>query len=307
MHFDKQRLVNVVAVGRRGNAPGLILCFGSRIMMKKDSRRTSRAPAVESLENRTLLTQAHPAVPLARVSHAPLVADMRSDSPATKTTIDVHSGTIGQAITFTVNVRDSAAFGAPTGSVNLVVQGTVIQTLTLTPTTSSSSRFDYSTASYTIPAAAGGPSYYFGSHTAKALYNSNGEMQSSKTATHFRIATPRYTNLGGGLKAATVVPGSGPGITAGQNAFMLYTGYLARDGKIFDDSVDHGGEPFEFTVEASPEQVITGFDEGTVGMAVGETRVLLIPPSLGYGVNGAPPTIPPNAKLVFLVTLVAIT
>ncbi len=88
---------------------------------------------------------------------------------------------------------------------------------------------------------------------------------------------------------------------------MLYTGYLARGGKIFDDSVDHGGEPFEFTVEASPEQVITGFDEGTVGMEVGETRVLLIPPSLGYGVNGAPPTIPPNAKLVFLITLVGIS
>jgi FKBP-type peptidyl-prolyl cis-trans isomerase len=276
-------------------------------MRNKLSRRVNRVPGVESLENRTLLTQAIPSVAASRALHSPRVADVRSDSPATKTLLDVHSGTLGQAITFTITVRDSAAFGAPTGAVNLVVDGTVIQTLTLTPTSSSSSRYDFSTASYTIPAGAGGPSYYFGSHTAKALYTSNAAMGSSKVATHFRIATPKYTKLGGGLKAATVVSGSGPGITAGQNAFMLYTGYLERNGKIFDDSDDHGGEPFEFTVEASPEQVITGFDVGTVGMEAGETRVLLIPSSLGYGVNGAPPTIPPRAKLVFLVTLVGIT
>jgi FKBP-type peptidyl-prolyl cis-trans isomerase FkpA len=275
-------------------------------MKKQLPRRMNRVPGVESLENRTLLAQAIPSVAAGRAQHAPLVADVRSDSPATKTLLAVRSGTLGQAITFTVTVRDSAAFGAPTGSVNLVVDGTVIQTLTLTPS-SSSSRFDFSTASYTVPAGAGGPAYYVGSQTAKALYTSNGALQSSKVATHFRITAPKYSKLGGGLKAATVVSGSGPAITAGQNAFMLYTGYIARDGKIFDDSDDHGGEPFEFTVEASPEQVITGFDEGTVGMEVGETRVLLIPPSLGYGVNGAPPTIPPNAKLVFLITLVGIS
>jgi FKBP-type peptidyl-prolyl cis-trans isomerase len=42
-------------------------------------------------------------------------------------------------------------------------------------------------------------------------------------------------------------------------------------------------------------------------MEVGETRVLEIPAALGYGSTGSPPTIPPNAKLVFLITLEGIS
>jgi len=52
--------------------------------------------------------------------------------------------------------------------------------------------------------------------------------------------------------------------------------------------------------------VITGFDEGTLGMEVGETRVVLIPPAEGYGStrNGA---IPKNSTLLFVITLESIS
>jgi FK506-binding protein 2 len=52
--------------------------------------------------------------------------------------------------------------------------------------------------------------------------------------------------------------------------------------------------------------VIKGWDQGLLGACVGEKRKLRIPASLGYGDRGAPPTIPPGAKLIFTTEIVDI-
>ncbi len=92
---------------------------------------------------------------------------------------------------------------------------------------------------------------------------------------------------------------------AGDVISMNYTGRLA-DGTVFDSNVDpkfNHVEPFTFTLGAG--QVIPGWDEGLVGMKVGEKRHLVIPPEKAYGPNDYGP-IPGNSTLTFDVELTAI-
>jgi FKBP-type peptidyl-prolyl cis-trans isomerase FkpA len=98
--------------------------------------------------------------------------------------------------------------------------------------------------------------------------------------------------------------GTGKTAGAGSTVTVHYTGWLyapkepLQHGSQFDSSV--GGEPFTFELGAG--RVIPGWDQGLVGMKVGGKRTLVIPAALGYGSKGAGP-IPPNANLIFEVTL----
>lgn len=106
-----------------------------------------------------------------------------------------------------------------------------------------------------------------------------------------------------GLIIEDVSVGSGDEATKGQTVSVHYTGWLA-DGSKFDSSKDRN-EPFEFPLGS--RWVISGWDEGVVGMRVGGTRKLTIPPELGYGASGAGGVIPPNATLVFEIELLGLS
>ena len=101
------------------------------------------------------------------------------------------------------------------------------------------------------------------------------------------------------LKIETVSVGSGEEAQVGMAVSVHYTGKL-EDGTVFDSSIPRG-EPFSFTLGQG--RVIKGWEQGILGMLVGETRVLTIPSELGYGANGAGELIPPDATLIFEVEL----
>lgn len=91
-------------------------------------------------------------------------------------------------------------------------------------------------------------------------------------------------------------------VKEGDSVTVHYTGTL-EDGTKFDSSLDRG-EPFTFTIGQG--SVIPGWEQGLMGMKVGEQRKLTIPSNLGYGSQGAGDIIPPNATLIFEVELISI-
>jgi FKBP-type peptidyl-prolyl cis-trans isomerase FkpA len=98
--------------------------------------------------------------------------------------------------------------------------------------------------------------------------------------------------------------GVGSEAKCGQHVTVHYVGWLqAPDGSRgakFDSSIDRG-DPLRISLGTG--HVIEGWDEGLPGMKVGGTRVLVVPPALGYGIHGSGSAIPPDATLIFQVEL----
>lgn len=89
-----------------------------------------------------------------------------------------------------------------------------------------------------------------------------------------------------------------------------YVGKLA-DGTVFDGmelAARLGDETIQFILGRQPSgQFPPSWDLGLVGMCVGEERRIDVPPVLGFGEKGLPKRgVPPNARLIYEVTLVAI-
>ena len=113
--------------------------------------------------------------------------------------------------------------------------------------------------------------------------------------------TAEFTEISEGFKYRTLKEGN-DNLRPAQNGDNLRVQYIGTftNGKQFDSSYQNG-RPFSFTLGGG--QVIQGWDQGVVGMLVGERRELIIPSRLGYG-SRAVGNIPPNSTLVFSIELV---
>ncbi|KAG6968227.1 hypothetical protein JG688_00005907 [Phytophthora aleatoria] len=126
-----------------------------------------------------------------------------------------------------------------------------------------------------------------------------------------------------GLTKEVLVEGNGPTPTKGASVTVHCTGY-GKDRDLqqkFWSTKDPGQTPFTFNVGLG--QVIKGWDEGVLGMKLGEQARLTCTPDYAYGAGGFPAwgylfppisymdlgfrcTIQPNSTLIFEIEVLKI-
>jgi FKBP-type peptidyl-prolyl cis-trans isomerase len=152
--------------------------------------------------------------------------------------------------------------------------------------------------------------------SAELLGNQNTTAQSN-TASAPVVGTPTpplasppavkgtLKKLCSGLEYIDIKQGTGPIAKSGSTVNVYYTGWV-QGGQKFDSSYDDGKQPFAVS-PLGQANVIGGWNQGLIGMRAGGTRRLIIPPNLGYGSQGQGSSIPPNATLIFDVTVVSVS
>ena len=111
---------------------------------------------------------------------------------------------------------------------------------------------------------------------------------------------PEITVLPSGLQYKVIRKGTGSTPKATDQVSTHYRGTFAS-GAEFDSSYSRG-QPTVFPVN----RVIPAWTEALQLMQEGAKWQLFVPPHLGYGARGSPPTIPPNAVLIFEIELIEI-
>ena len=120
-----------------------------------------------------------------------------------------------------------------------------------------------------------------------------------------------------GLIYKIIKKGSGKKPANGTTVRIDYAGFL-EDGTLFDSSIksveekfgkynqqkdqQNGYSPIPFQI-GTKEGMIPGFIEGIENMNSGDKAIIVIPPQLGYGKQGAGNLIPPDATIVFEIEL----
>lgn len=138
-------------------------------------------------------------------------------------------------------------------------------------------------------------------YLSSAKNNQNKNTNSSKEESKNEVQ-PKKEEISD-LKIEVLKQGSGEVVS--KNGDILTVNYVGtlEDGTKFDSSLDRG-VPFKLNLGTG--ETIKGWDQGLVGMKIGEKRKLTIPSKLAYGERGAGNLIPPNTTLIFEVELLGI-
>lgn len=129
---------------------------------------------------------------------------------------------------------------------------------------------------------------------------SDPDLNSVNFAPALGVDIATMTRVGDGVYVKDITPGSGAEVGPGRVLGVRYQGWLANGTRF-----DHNDAPRAlFQLVLGQRRVIEGWEQGLLGMKVGGKRLLVIPPSLGYGAQANGP-IPANSVLVFQVEVVS--
>ena len=103
------------------------------------------------------------------------------------------------------------------------------------------------------------------------------------------------------ITTTVLTPGTGQVAKPGDKVAVHYVGTLL-DGSKFASSRDKN-EPLIFVV--GQRGIVKGLNQGVLGMKVGETRKIVVPPGLAYK-ERSNDKIPPNSTLIYEVELLGI-
>jgi FKBP-type peptidyl-prolyl cis-trans isomerase len=84
---------------------------------------------------------------------------------------------------------------------------------------------------------------------------------------------------------------------------IAFIGWVTKTQLMFD--FRDAPNPIAFHLGTPDPNVVTGLNQGVVGMRVGGKRRLIVPAKLGHGSQGTK-LIPPNSELTFDVELVSV-
>ncbi len=102
------------------------------------------------------------------------------------------------------------------------------------------------------------------------------------------------------LTTKDIIVGTGTEVLPTSTLTVHYTLMAWSTGKIIETS--WSGQPATFPLA----QVVEGWQKGLPGAKVGGRRLLVLPPSMGYGAAGSGP-IGPNETLIFVVDIIGVS
>ena len=131
------------------------------------------------------------------------------------------------------------------------------------------------------------------------------EVPLKKSATAMKLRKRSLTkprSIKGGIRIQDILHGTGSTVKAGRIVGINYVGTFPENEKVFDKNMSKNN-PLQFRVGTG--EVIKGLERGMEGMKVGGERIIIVPPSLGYGKKQTG-NIPGDSTLQFTVNLLSV-